>query len=38
VALDTIRQHVEKLSHLKLVRFVLFSDEDFAHYQRALRK
>ena len=38
VALDTIRQHVEKLSHLKLVRFVLFSDEEFAHYQRALRK
>ncbi|MGM0906250.1 MAG: macro domain-containing protein [Pseudomonadota bacterium] len=38
VALDTIRPHVEKLSHLKLVRFVLFSDEEFAHYQRALRK
>lgn len=38
VALDTIRAHVEKLSHLKLVRFVLFSDDEFALYQRALRK
>ncbi|MDV6316418.1 macro domain-containing protein [Idiomarina sp. HP20-50] len=38
VALETIRAHVEKLSHLKLVRFVLFSDKEFAHYQRALRK
>lgn len=38
VALKTVKQHVEKLNHLKLVRFVLFSDKEFAHYQRALRK
>ena len=36
LALKTIKAHAEKLTHLKTIRFVLFSDSDFAYYQQAL--
>ncbi|WP_322406682.1 macro domain-containing protein [Idiomarina sp. PL1-037] len=36
LAIKTVKAHVEKLSHLKLIRFVLFSDSNFAYYQQAL--
>ncbi|WP_404399668.1 macro domain-containing protein [Idiomarina seosinensis] len=38
IALNSLAEHVSKLSHLKTIRFVLFSDEDYQHYQNALAK
>lgn len=37
IALSTVQAHSENLTHLKSVRFVLFSDSDFKFYQRALK-
>lgn len=38
IALDTLADHVGKLSHLKTIRFVLFSDKDYQYYQHALEQ
>ncbi|RUO77993.1 macro domain-containing protein [Idiomarina seosinensis] len=38
IALDTLAGHVSTLSHLKTIRFVLFSDKDYQRYQHALEQ
>ncbi|RUO63122.1 macro domain-containing protein [Pseudidiomarina insulisalsae] len=36
VALQTVKAHSSKLKHVETIRFVLFSDSDYEHYQKAL--
>ncbi|MGM0481012.1 MAG: macro domain-containing protein [Pseudomonadota bacterium] len=38
IALDTITAHVSNLSHLKKIRFVLFSESEYNLYQSALKR
>lgn len=37
VALAAIAKCCEQMKHVELIRFVLFSDTDYKHYQQALR-